>query len=141
MTNITETWEPVEVSDMKPGDRIKFGIWEFTVARIVDGYRIEGCDTLESGVPFLLGCDRNTEDFRPPTFTNHDVRQYMRKVQPKEPASFEVGDLVTKPKGYPFPGKVVSIFPKLDGELRVVVESIVAPGLLHIFAPNQLEAA
>ena len=50
-----------------------------------------------------------------------------------------VGDAVIKPKGYPFPGIVVAEFPKLDGEIRYVVESTTLPGMLHIFAGNQLQ--
>jgi hypothetical protein len=49
-----------------------------------------------------------------------------------------VGDRVEKIKGYPFPGTVVAVFEKLNGEQRVVVECVDLPGLLHIFAPSQL---
>jgi hypothetical protein len=51
----------------------------------------------------------------------------------------KVGDWVTKPRGYPYPGTVVAVFETLDGVQRVVVESMLAPGMLHIFAPEQLE--
>jgi hypothetical protein len=50
----------------------------------------------------------------------------------------EIGMKVEKPGGYPFPGTVVAAFKTLAGQDRVVVESEAAPGLLHIFALNQL---
>lgn len=50
----------------------------------------------------------------------------------------DVGDHVHKTRGYPFPGVVVAVFRKLDGQTRVVVESSVLPGLLHLYAPDQL---
>lgn len=50
----------------------------------------------------------------------------------------KVGDAVIKLHGYGFPGTVVAVFRKLDGEQRVVVESALSPGLLHIFSPTQL---
>jgi hypothetical protein len=46
---------------------------------------------------------------------------------------------VHKIKGdYAFDGTVVALFEKLDGAERVVVESQLIPGLLHIFAPHQM---
>lgn len=51
---------------------------------------------------------------------------------------WNVGDKVVKRKGYKFPGTIVSRFYKLDGEMRLVVESSDIPGLLHIFAPEQM---
>ncbi len=53
---------------------------------------------------------------------------------------FEVSSRVVKNKGYPFPGVVVSRFENLSGETRYVVESTVAPGMLHIFNGAQLSA-
>lgn len=51
-----------------------------------------------------------------------------------------VGDPVTKPRGYPFPGRIVSVFNK-HGEIRYVVASALSPGLLHIFSESQLTPA
>ncbi len=51
---------------------------------------------------------------------------------------FEVGDKVYKPKGYKFPGTVVSIFKTTSGETRIVAE-MEDNGMLHIFNENQLE--
>lgn len=53
----------------------------------------------------------------------------------------EVNDMVRKKHGYNFPGIVVSVFQKLDGQTRVVVECT-APGvegMLHIFSESNLE--
>ncbi len=47
---------------------------------------------------------------------------------------------VEKPKGYPYPGTIVAAFTNLAGAERYVVESDLAPGMLHIFAPSQLAA-
>jgi len=52
-----------------------------------------------------------------------------------------VGTKVIKPKGYPFPGEVRSVFTNKAGDVRYVVESELAPGMLHIFSGNQIEAA
>ena len=57
-------------------------------------------------------------------------------------ATFQVGDKVRKSKGYKFPGVVVTVFKKLDGEsIRYVVECTAegAEGMLHVFAQSQLE--
>lgn len=51
---------------------------------------------------------------------------------------FSVGDRVNKPKGYKFPGTVVSVFETTKGEIRYVVE-LFDLGLLHIFNEQQLE--
>lgn len=51
---------------------------------------------------------------------------------------FKVGDNVFKPKGYKFPGVVVSIFKTTTGEIRIVAEMI-DNGMLHIFNESQLE--
>jgi len=52
---------------------------------------------------------------------------------------FHVGQKVYKPKGYEFPGTVVSVFQNLNGDTRLVVEHDVSRGMLHIFAPSQVE--
>ena len=51
---------------------------------------------------------------------------------------FKVGDKVYKPKGYQFPGIVVSIFQTTKGETRIVAE-MRDNGMLHIFNESQLE--
>jgi hypothetical protein len=51
---------------------------------------------------------------------------------------FKVGDKVYKPKGYQFPGVVVSIFQTTKGETRIVAE-MRDNGMLHIFNESQLE--
>lgn len=50
---------------------------------------------------------------------------------------FKVGDWVKKPKGYEFPGTVVSVFQTTNHQTRYVVEMI-EYGLLHIFNEDQL---
>ncbi len=55
--------------------------------------------------------------------------------------AYPVGTSVLKPKGYPFPGTVVAAFENLSGDPRYVVESEVAPGMLHIFSGAQLATA
>jgi len=56
-------------------------------------------------------------------------------------STFRVGDIVRKSKGYKFPGIVVTVFKKLDGQIRYVVECTAegAQGMLHVFAGTQLE--
>ena len=56
------------------------------------------------------------------------------------PSAFEVGDRVEKRRGYKYPGVVVAVFTKLDGQTRYVVESTVfeTRGMLHIFSFDQL---
>ena len=51
---------------------------------------------------------------------------------------FKVGDKVYKPKGYKFPGVVVSVFETTSGEIRIVAE-LEDNGMLHIFSESQLE--
>ena len=51
---------------------------------------------------------------------------------------FKIGDKVYKPKGYKFPGTVVSVFRTTAGEIRLVVE-MEGYGMLHIFSESQLE--
>lgn len=52
----------------------------------------------------------------------------------------QVGDVVEKHKGYPFPGVVVAVFQNIKGETRAVVEATGEDyaGMLHIFNPEQL---
>ena len=51
---------------------------------------------------------------------------------------YNQNDKVYKPSGYPFPGVVLGSFITMAGKERVVVESTELPGLIHIFAPDQL---
>lgn len=51
---------------------------------------------------------------------------------------FKIGDKVYKPKGYKFPGTVVSVFQTTSGDIRIVAE-LEDNGMLHIFSENQLE--
>lgn len=51
---------------------------------------------------------------------------------------FKIGDKIYKPKGYKFPGTVVSIFKTTGGDIRIVAE-MAENGMLHIFNENQLE--
>lgn len=53
---------------------------------------------------------------------------------------FKIGDRVYKPKGYKFPGIVVSVFETTSHEIRIVAE-MEDNGMLHIFNENQLEHA
>lgn len=52
-----------------------------------------------------------------------------------------VGDVVHKPKGYPFVGTVQAVFENRLGETRLVVELMrhFDGDMLHIFSPAQLE--
>ena len=51
---------------------------------------------------------------------------------------FKVGDKIYKPKGYKFPGTIVSVFQTTTGETRLVAE-LEDNGMLHIFTEGQLE--
>ena len=51
---------------------------------------------------------------------------------------FKIGDKIYKPKGYKFPGTVVSVFKTTSGEIRIVAE-LEDNGMLHIFSESQLE--
>lgn len=51
---------------------------------------------------------------------------------------FKIGDKIYKPKGYKFPGTVVSVFETTKGDIRVVAE-LEDNGMLHIFSEKQLE--
>lgn len=57
-----------------------------------------------------------------------------------EAMEYRVGDKVVKPRGYAFPGTVVAAFMVAGGQ-RYVIESELAPGMLHIFSPSQLAIA
>ena len=54
---------------------------------------------------------------------------------------FDVGDFVKKKEGYRYEGIVVSIFDKLHGEVRCVVECTVngCETMLHVFNMKNLE--
>lgn len=52
--------------------------------------------------------------------------------------NFAIGDQVEKIVGYYYPGIVVSVFYTMEGKERVVVESTLLPGMLHIYSPEQL---
>lgn len=52
---------------------------------------------------------------------------------------FNVGDLVVKKTGYEFLSTVQAVFTNRNGDVRLVCESIVIPGMLHIFNPGQME--
>lgn len=51
---------------------------------------------------------------------------------------FIVGEKVKKTRGYEFDSTVVAVFQNLSGDTRIVCESSVIPGLLHIFNEDQL---
>lgn len=51
---------------------------------------------------------------------------------------FRVGDVVDKTNGYVFKSTVVAVFQNLSGDTRLVCESHLIPGLLHIFSPTQM---
>jgi len=53
-------------------------------------------------------------------------------------SKFKIGDKVYKPKGYKFPGIVVSVFTNTSNEIRIVAE-MEDNGMLHIFSESQLE--
>lgn len=58
---------------------------------------------------------------------------------PSDEPKFHVGQWVRKPKGYAFPGTVVSVFRTRAGQVRYVVE-MDHYRMLHIFNEEQLEA-
>jgi hypothetical protein len=53
-------------------------------------------------------------------------------------SKFKIGDKVYKPKGYKFPGIVVSVFTNTSSDVRIVAE-MEDNGMLHIFSESQLE--
>jgi len=53
-------------------------------------------------------------------------------------SKFKIGDRIYKPKGYAFPGIIVSVFETTTGEIRLVAE-LDNTGMLHIFSESQLE--
>ena len=56
---------------------------------------------------------------------------------------FAIGDKVSKPKGYPWPGVVVAVFHTMRVERRYCVERVspdgTPEGCIHIFSETQLE--
>lgn len=54
---------------------------------------------------------------------------------------FNVGDLIEKKSGYHFTGMIRSVFTKLNGDVRYVVECTVTgcEGMLHIFSEKDLK--
>ena len=52
-------------------------------------------------------------------------------------SKFKVGDKIYKPKGYSFPGTVVSVFKTTKGKIRIVAE-LDNNEILHIFSESQL---
>jgi|TARA_R110000851_G_scaffold319453_1_gene483857 hypothetical protein len=58
----------------------------------------------------------------------------MKQINSK----FKIGDKVYKPKGYKFPGTIVSVFETTAGEVRLVAE-LDHLKMLHIFNETQLE--
>jgi hypothetical protein len=86
--------------------------------------------------------EEQTAPKRPSVWEEADrvAREAATKKTPGTAAlKFKVGDKVTKPQGYPFPGEVVAAFRTRQGEERYVVESLILPGMLHIFSGTQLE--
>lgn len=51
---------------------------------------------------------------------------------------WKVGTKIVKLKGYPFPGEIRAAFTTKAGLIRYVVESELAPGMLHIFSHSQI---
>lgn len=72
------------------------------------------------------------------TFENKKNKELTKKLVDKFTDRLNVGDKVNKPKGYKFPGVIISKFYTTKGELRYVVE-MEDYGLLHIFNEEQLE--
>jgi len=56
-----------------------------------------------------------------------------------EKSKFKVGDKVLKVKGYSFPGEVRAVFTNIAGDVRIVVETTVIEGLLHLFNEDLFE--
>ena len=52
---------------------------------------------------------------------------------------YKTGDVVRKVKGYEFDSIVRSVFTNCNGDVRLVCESMLIPGMLHIFSPSQME--
>lgn len=74
------------------------------------------------------------------------VRQYLDQVthSPQDVkrgrgSGFLVGDRVRKKEGYAFDSIVVAVFRNRKGEVRLVCESDLIEGMLHIFRPRQME--
>lgn len=54
-------------------------------------------------------------------------------------SNFVVGSQVQKKKGYAFDSEVRAVFTNKNGDTRLVCESTVIPGMLHIFSPEQMQ--
>lgn len=69
------------------------------------------------------------------------VQKYIEQEQEdKMQAQFKVGDKVEKVGGdYTFVGTVVSVFQKLSGAVRLVVED--DRGVLHVYSEKNLRLA
>lgn len=52
---------------------------------------------------------------------------------------FAIGNRVRKKRGYEFDSIVVSVFYTTASQVRLVCESTLIPGMLHIFSPEQME--
>jgi|TARA_R110000822_G_scaffold118946_8_gene251814 hypothetical protein len=55
--------------------------------------------------------------------------------------NYKLADKVKKTKGYSFNGIIVSVFQKINGDWRYVVECTIpgAEGMLHVFNHDNLE--
>jgi hypothetical protein len=67
-------------------------------------------------------------------------RQIEKVLQAAEGADlpFQVGDAAMKKSGYPFQSEVRAVFTTRAGKVRLVCESVVIHGLLHIFNTDQM---
>lgn len=67
-----------------------------------------------------------------------EMIEWLEQQPAKIPgAKFLVGDKVYKPKGYEFPGTVLSVF--LNGKAEVRMAAQDDRGMIHIFNEGQLE--
>jgi hypothetical protein len=86
----------------------------------------------------------NREEYLQKTFPTKNGKTYIQSLDEfnlkknMEEFKFKVGDKVYKPKGYKFPGTVVSVFKTTTNEIRIVAE-LEDNGMLHIFSESQLE--
>jgi len=69
----------------------------------------------------------------------HEIYRFVRDMTAPS-SSFQVGDKVSKRKGYLFPGEIRAVFKTKAGLTRVVAEAdhIDLQGMLHIYAPEDL---
>ena len=96
--------------------------------------------TLETQYKNYLNDNPNSEitfDEWKEWFGNQLVNAFKKMEENKTP-KFKIGDKIYKPKGYKFPGTVVSVFKTTSGEIRIVAE-LEDNGMLHIFSESQLE--